>query len=63
MKMNLLKCLILGFGVFSLSFLYAQDDRALVTIGDENVSVDDFMYVYKKNNTDDGVLDKKSIEE
>lgn len=49
--------LLIGGGV------YAQDNRALITIDGEDVSVDDFMYVYKKNNTQENAMDKKSIEE
>ena len=42
---------------------YAQDNRALLTIDGEDVSVDEFMYVYKKNNNQENAMSKKSIEE
>lgn len=42
---------------------FAQDERVLVTIADEHVTVDDFMYVYKKNNSQGETFDKKSVEE
>lgn len=38
-------------------------DKVLLTIGDEEITVDEFMAVYKKNNVDGEVLDKKSLEE
>ena len=41
----------------------AQDDPVLVTIAGENVTVDEFMYVYKKNNAQGETMDRKSIEE
>ncbi len=61
--MNKLRFLLAG--IFSLAFLatFAQDNRVLVTVGGEEISVDDFLYVYKKNNTQGEVMDKKSVKE
>lgn len=45
-------------------FAQQANNAVLMTIGSEKVTVDDFMNVYKKNNTKDGSpLDKKSLEE
>jgi len=55
----LLICVLI-LAVFELS---AQDKRSLINIAGEDVTVDDFMYVYKKNNTQGNITDKKSIEE
>ncbi len=42
----------------------AQENKSLVTIAGEDVTVDEFMYVYNKNNQDiEAALDKKSIKE
>ncbi len=61
--MNRLQIVIMSLLSIMAVSLYAQDNRSLVTIANENVPVDEFMYVYKKNNTQENTLDKKSIEE
>lgn len=46
------------------SFAQPKKDAVLMTIGNDKVTVDDFLNVYKKNNNRDGAaLDKKSMEE
>lgn len=42
---------------------YSDDNRTLLEIGDEKVSVAEFMHVYQKNNVENEVIDKKSLEE
>jgi len=59
-KLGLIIGCIFSIVVFGLN---AQDDRTLVTIAGENISVDEFMYVYKKNNAQGEAMDKKSLEE
>lgn len=49
--------------LFIMPFANAQDERIIVKIGDEDVSVDEFMKVYNKNNVHDEAIDSKSIEE
>jgi peptidyl-prolyl cis-trans isomerase SurA len=49
--------------VFTTVEISAQDNRELINIAGEKVTVDDFMYVYKKNNTQENITDKKSIDE
>lgn len=63
--MKRLTFLILAVSAFFITTdSIAQDDRTIVTIADENVLVDEFMYVYNKNNQDDETsVDKKSISE
>ncbi|MEZ5083444.1 MAG: peptidylprolyl isomerase [Bacteroidales bacterium] len=61
--MSNLKILTLGFVFFILAGLQAQDNRTLVTIDSEDITVDDFMYVYQKNNTLGDKMDKKSVDE
>jgi peptidyl-prolyl cis-trans isomerase SurA len=65
MKMKRLTFLILAVSAFFVSSnSVAQDNRALVTIAGEDVSVDEFMYVYNKNNQQgEAALDQKSIRE
>jgi len=66
MKMKRLTFLILAVSAIFVSniSLGQSDDRALVTIAGENVTVDEFMYVYKKNNQQtDETIDKKSLKE
>ncbi|MCF8368797.1 MAG: peptidylprolyl isomerase [Bacteroidales bacterium] len=61
--MNNLRILIFGIIILLGTSLNAQDTRTLVTIAGEKISVDDFMYVYQKNNNQGEVMDKKSVEE
>jgi len=72
MKSKRMKSLI-SF-VFSITFLsmlvampsFAQnkpDNKTLITIGKENITVKEFIDVYKKNNLNNEILDKKSLEE
>lgn len=42
--------------------IVAQDSRVLMTIADKEVTVDEFLGIYNKNNTSN-VIDKKSMEE
>jgi len=53
------------FTLFS-SDLQAQkslDNKPLITIGNENITVKEFMDVFRKNNLNNETLDKKSLEE
>lgn len=56
-------------GLFFILFspaLKAQksiDNKPLITIGNENITVKEFMDVFKKNNLNNETLDKKSLEE
>lgn len=63
MKMNKLGLLIVSIFSIITTGIYAQDNRTLLTIDGEDTSVDEFMYVYKKNNSQGQNLDKKSVEE
>ncbi|GAH69830.1 unnamed protein product, partial [marine sediment metagenome] len=40
-----------------------SNEKILMTIGDQPITLSEFERIYKKNNTGDNVLEKKSIEE
>jgi len=68
MKKNLVKLFIIGvIALLSSNFINAQDfssdNRTLMTIGGDDISVAEFMNVYMKNNVNGDVLDKKTMEE
>ena len=50
MIMNNVKFFFAGMAFLFVFQLSAQDGRALVTIAGEDIKVDEFMYVFKKNN-------------
>lgn len=41
----------------------AKKDAILMTVGDDKVTVEEFLNIFKKNNNRDATLDKKSMEE
>jgi peptidyl-prolyl cis-trans isomerase SurA len=55
--------LLLGLVFFGFIFsTIAQDDRTLIKIGEDPITVDEFLAIYNKNNTNN-VIDKKTMEE
>jgi len=66
LKANLKISFLSFFLLFGLSIhllAQQQNDKMLMQIGNEKISVEDFISVYQKNNVDGEVLDKKSVEE
>lgn len=64
MKRVLSVFLILLLGAFAANTVYAQKkSKVLLEIAGEKITVDEFMRVYKKNNTQGNVVDKKSVDE
>jgi peptidyl-prolyl cis-trans isomerase SurA len=65
MKLQLVKILvlILAFSIQLFAVAQEKDDRVLLSIGDEDVTVSEFLNIYKKNNVDTELSDKKSLEE
>jgi len=64
MSMNNLRFLIVGLIFLFAGSLTAQNDQVLLTVAGEDVTVEEFMYVYNKNNTQGGEkTDRKSVEE
>lgn len=64
MSMNNLRFLVVGLILVFASTLVAQNDKVLLSVADEDITVEDFMYVYNKNNTQgDEKTDRKSVEE
>lgn len=64
MKMNKLKIFALALAIMPAT-LFAQSwkSKTMMTIGDRNVSADEFMGIYEKNNVTGEVIDKKSVDE
>lgn len=62
-SMALLALILVCFMVAPGNASAQSGDEALLTIGNEDITVDEFMAVYQKNNVEGEVLDKKSLEE
>ncbi len=54
-----------GFAVFIFfaASLTAQNNKVLLTVEDENITVDEFLRVYNKNNNAENSIDPKSVSE
>lgn len=64
MSMNKLRFLIVGLILLFAGTLTAQNNQVLLSVADEDITVDEFMYIYNKNNTQrNEKADRKSIEE
>lgn len=65
MKKYTVKILILILAVFTTlgSMAQKEDKRVLLSIGDEDVIVSEFLNVYQKNNVNTDLADKKSMKE
>jgi len=65
-KMRTIRTLLLSLFIGAMMLVQAQnklDKKVLMTIADEKVTVKEFIDVYSKNNVNDEVIDKKSLEE
>ncbi len=60
--LSLLMIAILSVSTLTLS-AQKTNDPVLLSVGDQNITVSEFMAVYQKNNVDGEVLDRKSLEE
>ena len=60
-----MKKLLVLLAVMTPALLFAQGwkNKTLVTIGDKNITAGEFMEVYKKNNINSEVIDKKNVDE
>ena len=55
--------LFVVLGLLQNTFAQENDNKVLITIGGDKVTVAEFMNVYQKNNVKGEVLDKKSLED
>jgi peptidyl-prolyl cis-trans isomerase SurA len=61
--MKIYQALLLLGVLFSTTLFAQKNDPVLITIGDEDITRSEFTAVYKKNNVDGEVMDKKSVAE
>ena len=61
---NMKKLLVL-LALFTPALLFAQGwkSKTLIKMGDKNISANEFMEVYEKNNVKNEVIDKKNVDE
>ena len=61
---NLLSVFALSCGIGCCSmFGQTPSDAVLMTIGNDKITMNDFLNVYRKNNNKEGVMDKKMLDE
>ena len=60
-----MKKLLVLLAIMMPALLFAQGwkSKTLITLGDKNISANEFMEVYEKNNVKSEVIDKKSVDE
>ena len=64
MSMNKLRVLLVGIIFLFAGMLSAQNNKVLLSVAEEDITVEEFMYVFNKNNTQgEEKTDRKSIEE
>ena len=56
------KKIVVAIGLLLTIQAGAQDQRQLMSIGEEKINVEEFLAIYNKNNTNN-VVDKKTMEE
>jgi len=61
--MKIFQALLLLTLIISSAAFAQKNNPVLLTIGDESITKDEFIAVYKKNNVDGEVMDQKSVEE
>ena len=62
-KSTLILVLLLSISMLVSNSSSAQNKKVLLNIGDENVTVGEFINVYEKSNSQGDVIDKKTMEE
>ncbi len=63
MKRTILFIFMVVFTTAFVQNVSAQKSKVLVRVADKEITADEFLAIYKKNNQDDTVLDKKSLKE
>jgi len=65
MNKQIIKLFVTVFILVMSFHLFAQNDmdQVLMTIDEDEITVEDFLNVYRKNNINNEVIDKKSLEE
>lgn len=62
--MNIQRLVFLGFMMIATAVLYGQKDQdVLLRVGDQDVTVGEFRYIYEKNNGDSADYSKESLQE
>ena len=61
--MKMKKCLLVFICSFIYTLCFAQNSNVILSVGEEDVTLDEFTSIFYKNNHNDSIITKKYLDE